>query len=54
MEEGEEVLGILRDDHHPLANRVFTVGGQYESLELDTKRAINMINSLALKIHDRG
>ena len=25
--EGEESLGVVRDDHHPLADRVFTVGG---------------------------
>ena len=27
--EGEEGLGVVCDDHHPLSNRLFTVGGSY-------------------------
>ena len=50
--EGEEGLGVVRDDHHPLANRVFTVGGAYKALELNAKRAINIGTRLALKILD--
>ena len=49
--EGEEGLGVVRDDHHPLADRVFTVGGADKYLELDSKRAINMRTMLALKTH---
>ena len=37
--EGEEGLGVVHDDNNPLSIRVFTVGGAYEALELDTKRA---------------
>ena len=51
--EGEEGLGVVHDDHHPLAETVFTVGGAYEDLELDAKRAIDMGTSLTLKIHER-
>ena len=51
--EDEESLGVVRNDHHPLADRFFTVGGAYEALELDAKRTINMGTRLALKIHER-
>ena len=52
--EGEYGLVVLRNDNHPLANRVLIVGGAYEALEIDAKRAINMGTRLALKIHERG
>ena len=52
--EGEGGLGVVRDDHHPLADRFFTVGGAYESLILDAKRAIDIGTSLYLKRHERG
>ena len=52
--EGEEVLGVVRDYHHPLANKVFTMGGAYEALDIDAKHAIDMGTRLALKIHERG
>ena len=52
--EGEEGLGVVPDDHHPLAVKFVTVGGKYEALELDAKRAIDMGNILTLKIHERG
>ena len=52
--EGKEGLVVVCDDHHPLANRVFTAGGAYEALEFDTKRAIDMGTSLDLKMHERG
>ena len=51
--EGKEVLLVVRDDHHPFADRVFTVGGAYKALELNAKRAINMGTMLALKTHKR-
>jgi len=35
-----------------LNKRLFTIGGAYEALELDAKRAIDMSTRLALKIHD--
>jgi 2,4-dienoyl-CoA reductase (NADPH2) len=35
-----------------LKKSVFTIGGAYEALELDAKRAIDMGTRLALKIHD--
>lgn len=35
-----------------VVERVFTIGGAYEALELDAKRAIDMGTRLALKIHD--
>ena len=47
-------MGVVRDDNHPLANRVLTVGGEYEALEIDAKHTINMGTRLALKIHERG
>lgn len=37
-----------------LADRVYTIGGAYEALELDAKRAIDMGTRLALKVHDEG
>ena len=52
--EGEEGLGVVFDDHHPLAEIFFTVGGENEALELNSKRDIDMGTSLALKIHKRG
>ena len=52
--EGEEVLGVVHDDHHLLADRFFTVGGAYESLEVNAKRAIYMGTRLPPKIHERG
>ena len=52
--EGEEGLGVVRNDHHTLSDRAFTVGGAYESLEINTKRAIDMGIRMALKIHERG
>ena len=39
---------------HPLADRAFTVGGEYEALDLDAKRAIDVGTRLPLKIHERG
>lgn len=39
-------------DHVDLASRVFTIGGAYEALELDAKRAIDMGTRLALRIKD--
>ena len=52
--EVEEVLGFVRDDHHALADRVFTVGGAYKDLKLDSKHEISMGTRLAIKIHKRG
>ena len=52
--EGEEVLEFVSDDHQPLSDRVFTVGGVYEALELDAKRAMDMRGRPAHKIQDRG
>ena len=52
--EGEEVLGVVCNDHHSLAERFFTVGGAYEALEINTKREIDMGTRLALKMHERG
>ena len=52
--EGEEGLGVILNYHHSLADRFFTVGGSYEALELEAKRAINMGTRLALKIQERG
>ena len=40
------------NDDDDVAKRVFTIGGAYEALELDAKRAIDMGTRLALKIHD--
>ena len=54
MVKNEEGLGFVRDDHHPLDDIVFTVGGAYEALDIDTKRAIDMGTMLPLKIHQRG
>ena len=50
----EEGLGVVWDDHHPLADRVFTVGRSYEALTLNAERAIDTGTRLALKIHERG
>ena len=52
--EGEEGLGVVQDDHHPLANRIFTVGGAYKALELNAKRTIDMGTRIPLKINKRG
>ena len=52
--EGEEGLGVVQDDHHPLVDRVFTVGGAYGYLDINAKHAINMETRLSLKINDRG
>ena len=52
--EGEEGLGVVHDDHYPLSNIVFTVGGAYEAFNLDAKRDINMGTRLPLNIHKRG
>ena len=52
--EGEDGLGVVCNDNHLLSSRVFTVGGVYEALELDAKRAIDMGTSMAIKIHKRG
>ena len=52
--EGEEGSGVVQDDHNPLVERFFTVGGAYEALDIDAKRVIDMKNSLVLKIHERG
>ena len=52
--EGEEGLGVVRNDHHPLAERVFTVGGANKALELNVNRAIDIGTRLDLKIHERG
>eukprot|EP00550_Attheya_septentrionalis_P008502 CAMPEP_0198285218 /NCGR_PEP_ID=MMETSP1449-20131203/4535_1 /TAXON_ID=420275 /ORGANISM="Attheya septentrionalis, Strain CCMP2084" /LENGTH=825 /DNA_ID=CAMNT_0043982549 /DNA_START=132 /DNA_END=2609 /DNA_ORIENTATION=+ len=41
-----------KDDY--LASRVYTIGGAYEALELDAKRAIDMGTRLALEIHDES
>jgi len=43
----EAAVGV--DD---LTKKLFTIGGAYEALELDAKRAIDMGTRLALKIHD--
>ena len=51
--EGEEVLGVVRNDNHPLYNIVFTAGGLYEYLELEFND-IDMVTNLPLKIHERG
>ena len=52
--EGEEGLGVVRNDHHLLADIVYTVEGSYEALELKSKRAINIGTRLVLKTHERG
>ena len=52
--ECKEGLGVVSNDHHPLVDRVLTVGVAYEALDLDAKRAIDMGNRLDLKIHKRG
>jgi len=44
-----EEAAVGNDD---VAGRLFTIGGAYEALELDAKRAIDMGTRLALKIHD--
>jgi len=43
-----EEAAVGNDD---VASRVFTIGGAFEALELDAKRAIDMGTRLALKIH---
>ena len=53
VREGEEGLGVVCDDHHPLAERVFMMGGSYEALKLNGKHTINMKTRLALNIHGR-
>ena len=52
--ECEEGLGVVHNDHHSLADRVFTVGGAYEALNIDAKRTIDMVTRLDLKINKRG
>ena len=52
--EGEDGFGVVRDDHHPLSDRFFTVGGAYKAFKIDAKRVIDMVNRLPLKIHERG
>ena len=54
MGEGEERLGVVRNNHHHLTGRVFTVGGAYDALDLNAKLTINMGTRLPLKIQDRG
>ena len=52
--EGEEGLRVVRDDHCPLADSVFMVGGSHKALNLDVKRVIDMGTRLALNIQERG
>ena len=52
--EGEGGLRVVRDEYHTLDVRVFTVEGAYESIELDTKRAIDIVTRLPHKLHGRG
>ena len=52
--EGEEVLGVVRNDYHPLSDRVFTVGGSYKALGINAKRAIDMGIMLVPKTHEKG
>ena len=42
-----------KDDSH-MSEKVYTIGGAYEALELDAKRAIDMGTRLALKIDDES
>ena len=52
--EGEEVLGVVHNDHHTLVNRVFTVRGAYKALEIEENLTIDMGTRLPLKVHERG
>ena len=52
--EGEGGLGVVCNDHHPLADIFFMVGGSYKALEIDAKRSIDMGTRLSLKIHEKG
>ena len=52
--EGEEGLGVVRDDHHPLSDKVFTMMGAYKYLEINAKQSIDKGTRIPLNIHRRG
>merc|ERR1712232_1252297 len=45
-------LEIASKDDMNMSGKIYTIGGAYEALELDAKRAIDMGTRLALKIDD--
>lgn len=49
---GQEPNDDIMRQAGDMKGKVFTIGGAYEALELDAKRAIDMGTRLALKIHD--
>jgi 2,4-dienoyl-CoA reductase (NADPH2) len=49
---GQTPKNDLEQVSGPLSSKVYTIGGAYEALELDAKRAIDMGTRLALKIQD--